>query len=83
VESGNYMGTRLIRARTTNRDEAQTYISERHSVHRSCVDLSWARRAFFEKGALFLAVQYVATIVCPSQSDRGSSRLFQNTGRLS
>jgi hypothetical protein len=33
------MDIRLIGAKTTDRNEAQTCISEQHSVHRSCIDL--------------------------------------------
>jgi hypothetical protein len=51
-ESDNYMGTR-ISARTTNRDEAQTCISDQHSGHRYCVDLSRAPPGFFEKARCF------------------------------
>jgi hypothetical protein len=53
AESGHYMGTRLIRAKTPNRDEAQTCISDQHSGHRYGADLSRAPPGFYEKARCF------------------------------
>src|SRR3979490_1309684 len=50
---GNYMDTRWIRARTTNRDEAQTVISDQHSGHRYLCRSVEGTTGLFLKGAPF------------------------------
>ncbi len=63
--------------RRANRNEAQICISDQHSGHRYCVDLSRVPPRFFEKGALFLAVQNAANGTKLPKVDVGSSVAYR------